>query len=240
MKKYITKQPVLNLIIGIVLLAASILLVVYQTEVTTILEYLIAGVIIVYALLFFRRNIMFYKNQTARVLVSSELLLAVFFAVLLVSFDNFTTTMAIGLILYVKGAVFLLIHVYLKKSLTVELYFVKLVLITLGTFLFFTDMTVEIILIYALAVLFLLYALVFISYAIMQFKENKPKAKPTAVSDQIVPEPKKPDVFTKKALMDKHVDELRNMCKERNIKGYSNMRKETLVEKLWLYEHDQT
>ena len=238
MKKYVTKLPVLNLIFSVILIAMAVLTLIFQADVIGLLEYFMAGVIFIYAILFFRRNIAYYKNQTAKILISVQLLLSILIIVMLIGTEIVTSTVAIGAILYLKGAMFLLIYVYLKKSLPVEMYLFKLVLITLGVYLIFTTQTFESYLIWALAGLFVLYAIFFIYYALKQFKANKLKIETKTETDKVILETKKAETFTKQALLNKHVDELRTMCKARNIKGYSSMRKETLVEKLWLYEHE--
>ena len=232
-----TKQPIVNLVLGLLLITISVLLVIFETDAITVIEYILAAVIIIYAGLFFNRSLHYYKKRNAKLLVGVELLISVLVAILLVSLDALNAAMAIGLVLYIRGAMFLTIYIYLRKSMKLERYFVKLLFITLGAYLFFTANNFERYIIFVLAGVLILYGLVLVYFGIQQLRASK-SLKEESVPHK--PAPTKHQVYTKESLMNKHVDELRTMCKNRNIKGYSNMKKETLVEKLWLYEHDNT
>lgn len=247
MKKIVTKNPVANLIIGVLLLAAAVLTFVFEDDIVEILKFIFAGIIILYALLRFIKEIKLYKHQTARIIVGVELSLVIVIAVLLMVTDWLNIAMTLGIVIYIRGAIFLLIQNVIRRIIPLARFLLNLLFITAGSYLIFVQPDAVTFFIWFLIVLLAVFALVFIYFSVIQFKlKAKQKPKPVTetkpVKEPVKETPKEEKVttskYTKKALMEKSVDDLKAMCKKRGMTGYSSLRKEALVEKLWLYEHD--
>ena len=246
MRKLVTNNRIVNLVIGILLVAAAILTIVFQNDITEIMRYIFAGLIIIYALLRFVKEIKLYKHQTAKVIVGVELSLVIIIAILLIVVDWLNIAMALGVVIYVRGAIFLLIQNVIRRIIPLLRFLLNIVFITGGSYLIFVQPDAMTFFIWFLVVILLVVAAIFIIYAIQQFKDLPKKEKPApepeiSTEKPVTPQPsKKPETktYTKKALMEKSVDDLKAMCKTRGLSGYSNLRKEALVEKLWLYEHE--
>ncbi len=232
MKRLITKYPIPNILLGIILIAFAI----YATLMTTIMYdsiiYIVSAIVIIYAILKLYRDVHYFKKQTAKLLMSLEFALNVTLAILLVA-EVFSLAIILGLILYIRGANFLLILQVRKMATSVKRYFVNLILITLGAYIFFTNNAYTEILQYILFALIILYGILLLYFGIVKLVQmSKDKKSVTA-------EPLEHNDYTKSALKEKNVNTLKQMCKERNITGYSTLTKDELVEKLWLYEKEQ-
>ncbi|MFH5881752.1 hypothetical protein [Liberiplasma polymorphum] len=248
MKKIVTKFPVPNILLGFILIAFAV----YATFASTLMldgiRFVFAALIIVYSSLRLYKDLNYYKRKSSKSIATGEFVISIILAILL-AFDVFALAIVVGLILYIKGATFLLILQVRKTYTTPYRYLINLVLITLGTFIFFSNRAYEDILVYVLFAGLTLYGIILLYYGFSKLVEDSKKKKSSSRSENPKPvdtvsEPVKvntqevkPHTYTKKALMEKNVDELKQMCKTRNLKGYSTLNKEQLVEKLWLYDH---
>lgn len=232
MKRLITKYPIPNILLGIILIAFAL----YATFMTTIMYasiiYIVSVIVIIYAVLKLYRDIHYFKKQTAKLLMSLEFALNITLAILLAT-EVFGLAIILGLVLYIRGANFLLILQVRKMATSVKRYFVNLILITLGAYIFFTNNAYTEILQYILFALITLYGILLLYFGITKLLKMSKDRKNIPV------EPLGHNDYTKSALKEKTVDTLKQMCKERHLKGYSTLTKDELVEKLWLYEKDQ-
>ncbi len=259
MKKIVTKFPIPNILLGIILIAFSI----YATFSSTLMEdgliYVAAILIIVYASIRLYIDLIFYHKKHSKLIVGVTYALILLIAVLLV-FDYFSVEISIGLTLYLTGASYMLILQVRKAYTSIKDYLANLALITLGTYLIFTKEDFVSILVYAIFTLLTLYGVILLYAGIAHLvKASKEKKKNTPLVDVLksdasttqessddvltkqppAKEAESNTMYTKNELMKKTVDELKAMCKDRDINGYSTLNKKDLVEKLWLYEHEE-
>lgn len=241
MKRLITKYPIPNIILGIILIAFAV----YATFMTSIMHssiiYIVSFIVAIYAVLKLYRDLTYLKNQTAKIFMILEFVLSILLAILLVT-EVFELAIVLGLLLYIRGANFLLILQVRKKATTVQRFFVNLVLITLGAYIFFTNNAYVDILEYVLFAFITLYGVLLLYFGIVKLiKMGKEKKVSSETIEELDSDPtikQAPRNYTKSALREKTVDTLKQMCKERHIKGYSTLNKDELVEKLWLYEQE--
>lgn len=258
MRKIVTKFPIPNILLGIILIAFSV----YATFMSTLMEdglmYVAAILIVVYGGIRFYKDLTFYHKKESKLIVGGTFFLILLVAVLLV-FEYLSVEVSIGLSLYVTGASYMLILQVRKAYTSIKDYLGNLTLITLGTYLVFTKEDFVSILVYAIFALLTLYGVVLlffgISHLVKASKEKKrlaPKEEPVQgeneseldtaslpTKDEITMPKEDTTMYTKNELMKKTVDELKAMCKSRDITGYSTLNKKDLVEKLWLYEHEE-
>jgi hypothetical protein len=260
MRKIVTKFPIPNILLGIILIAFSV----YATFLSTLMEdglmYVAALLIVAYASIRLYKDLTYYHKRDSKLIVGATFFLIIIVAVLLV-LEYLSVEVSIGLWLYLTGASYMLILQVRKAYTTIKTFLANLVLITVGTYLIFTNQDFVSVLVYAIFAILTLYGVILLYFGVSHLvkaskekKKNRPvevnadkelQAEPkdeTPVSNEAMkPEPPKETttMYTKNELMKKTVDELKAMCKARDITGYSTLNKKDLVEKLWLYEHQE-
>ncbi len=246
MKKYVTKNPIINAAIAVVLIALGVLALIFSDEVASGIRWMVAIVLVGYTFVRLRGELRAFKTDAAKAIIFGDAVLTLVFAVALVIESGWMPLhVFLGLVLYLKGLSYLGAYVAMRRSPKPTSFVFKMVLITAGAYVWFSGWAVEQTLLYVIAALLLLYALVFLGVAISQWQAQKaakpkqaPKPEPTTKPEKKEEPKPTPSTYTKASLMKKSVDELRQMSKSRKITGYSNMRKEQLVEKLWLFEQE--
>ncbi|MFW6318634.1 MAG: Rho termination factor N-terminal domain-containing protein [Bacillota bacterium] len=243
MKKLITKYPIPNIILGIILIAFAV----YATFIEDIMYdsiiYIVGFIIAIYAVLKLYKDIRYVKKQITKILMGLEFVLTIALTILLVT-DIMSLAIVLGLVLYIRGANFLLILQVNKMATSVKRYLVNLVLITLGAYLFIANDAYTDILQYILFVLITLYGILLLYFGIanlIKMSKEKNGIDKRMVEEQSIKSTSTQSHYnyTKSALKEKTVDTLKQMCKERGLKGYSTLSKDELVERLWLYEKEE-
>ncbi len=243
MKKYVTTNPLWNVILAAVLIILGVLTLVFSEQATEGIRWMVALVAVGYTFVRLGSELKSFKTDAAKGIVFTDAILTLVFAVALVINSTWMPLhVFIGLVLYLKGLSYLGAFIAMKQSPKPSSFVFKMLLVTVGAYVWFSGWSIEQTMLYIIAAVLILYALVFIGYAIAQWQAQK-AAKPTQTPpNKPKPEAKAekttPSTYTKAALMKKSVDELRAMSKARNLKGYSGLRKDQLVEKLWLFDQE--
>ncbi|GEM_PF-993062 len=260
MKKFVTKQPIVNIILGVLLLGLSITVIINQELLDETILYIGAGLIVLYATMRIIKEIKIYEQGNVRGILVGEFLIAFILAVLLAFVEFFTIAIVLGLVIYIQGASHLLILQVLRKVTKLSKFLLYLGLVTLGTFIIFEPYDFEQALRFFVIGLLGVYGLIFLIVGIsvlvkrqkakpkkdgeiQETSQDKPAQTPTSKpkpkeEGTKPPKPESSNAFTKEKLKTKTVNELRSLCKERKMTGYANLTKDQLVERLWRYEKE--
>ncbi len=240
MKRIITKNPIVNIIIGLLLVVLTVVVIIDQSLLEEGIYYMAAGLIIIYSLVRFIREFKLQKTDLTKAIRSAEFVIAVIFSVLLIIWEPLTIAIALGLVLYLQGVSHLLILQVAQRKTTLNRFIIHLIFITVGAFFLFSGLDLEEFFLYLITALLAVYGIVFLIYGIHPLvkRHREKKSAQEKVEEKIEENAQEtPSTYSKSALMNKSVDELRRMCKERSL-SYSNLKKSELVEKLWLYEKE--
>lgn len=261
MKKLITKNPILNIIIGVLFVSLGIVAIFNEPLFDEGLIYLAAVFVLVFTVIIFQKDLRTYKADAARNTLILAFLLVLIIVLLMMFWDPIDIPKGLGLILYVHGAAHMLMFQFLKKAPRLKRFVLDLFLITLGAYLFFSDIPFIDIIKYAVIGLLIVYGGILLYAGIRKLvRTHKSKPKQVTPAQQPEkPEQKKPDTeqtktnpavhtaktdtenkYTQEQLKKKSVDELKAMCKARSMTGYSGLTKSQLVERIWRYEKEKT
>jgi len=251
-KRIVTKHPIVNIVLGVLLLALSITALFHQPLLDEGILYMAAGLVALFAVVRFHKEFKLHKAQKARYILTVEFVLVILLAALLIFADFFTIAIVLGLVIYLQGATRLLIAQALKKLVKFERFLMQLLYVTLGAFLVFSAFEFEDALRYIVIGLLALYGLIFLIFGIRSVVNERKKKKAQAPKETPIetkPHEAKPSEKAseektqqandkREAMMKKTVDELKAMCKSRGITGYSGLTKAQLVERIWRHDKE--
>ncbi len=141
MKKMISKNHVINLVVGIVFIA-FFLVSFFMEMLDDWVTYIAAGLIMVYSVLRFVKDYKHYHDNRVLFILTVEFVIAIGLAVfLLLDFGtDMTLTVALGLLLYLRGVVLLLILHLLNKHTDLPKFVTYIVVLTIGAYILFAGM----------------------------------------------------------------------------------------------------
>ncbi len=249
MKRIVTKHPVVNIVLGVLLLALSITALFHQPLLDEGILYLAGGLVALFSVVRFHKEFKHHKAKQARYILSVEFVLVILLAVLLAFVEFFTIAIVLGLVIYLQGATRLLIAQALRKLVKVERFLMQLVYVTLGAFLVFGAFDFEEALRYIVIGLLGVYGIIFLAFGIHKVAREHKKKKAAAPAPEAEPKTEAKDEENpkqaktnnnKEALMKKTNDELKAMCKSRGMTGYSGLTKSQLVERIWRHDKEHS
>ncbi len=136
MKKFVLKHPVLNIILGVALIAFAVLGMFVFDWFSDTVNVVVGALIILYTVFRFNRTRAGYKNSNALMIIAVEAVVAITLAVLLI-FNELSMSLVLGLVLYLRGFVYLLILQLLKLRRSFEAFLIYMVVLTLGAYIWF-------------------------------------------------------------------------------------------------------
>ncbi len=177
MKNFITKNPILNLVSGIILLALAVTAMFFTTWLEDAIVYIIAGLIILVSIYRFYLDFKRTTDKNATIILIIELLIALGIGVyLMVEATN--ASRMVGFVLYLRGFTYLLTLQLLKISGSFKKFLVIIALMTLGAYMLFSGIQGETYLEYGVFGVVSLYALLLVFAGINGLKGGKTAAKP--------------------------------------------------------------
>ena len=143
MNKYTFKKPIVNLIVGVVLVTLAVLAMFVFDWISEFTQYMVGALIIAYTVLRFVSVKGGYKNSNARMILSIEAIVAITLGVLLI-IGEVRMPFALGATLYMRGLVYLLILQLLNLRRRFETFIVHVAVLTLGAYVWFgsADLTI--------------------------------------------------------------------------------------------------
>ena len=143
MKKYAFTQPIVNLVVGIVLIVLAVLAMFVFDWISDFARYLVGAIIIVYTILRFFTAKNSYKDSNARMILIVEAIIAIVLAVLLIV-NEIGMQLALGATIYMRGFVYLLILQLLNLRRNFQTFLIYIVILTLGAYVWFgnADLTI--------------------------------------------------------------------------------------------------
>ena len=174
MKKVVFSNPIVNLVIGVLLIAFAIVSLpfIFPELVEDFIEYVVAFLIAAVSLKRYLKGRNAYQNKNAFMILTAEVAVALLLAVLL-AFETLGITVALGAVLYLRGVVYMLIMQLLNKKGAFEMFIVNLVVLTLGAYIFFAAPDLGNILYWIIIVVVFLYGAVLTYAGIDQLRKKK-------------------------------------------------------------------
>ena len=170
MNKFVFKNPLVNLILGIVLIVFAVLAMFVFDWMSQFVNIVVAVILIYYSVIRFTKERPKYKNQNALMILSAELVVAILLSVLLV-LENLDLHIAIGLVLYLRGFTYLLILQLLKLRTKFINFLIAMFVLTLGAYIYFENPISNEIIEYAIFVALAAYGVLLVVFGAKLFKK---------------------------------------------------------------------
>ncbi len=136
MKKFITKNPILNIIIGLAFIAFFLLTYFLTDWLQDSITMIIAALIVIFSTTRYIKDYKARKQQTLLIL-TGEFAINLALAALLI-FEAVSASVAVGFVIYLRGFVFLLLSQLNKTTLRFEMFITYIALLTLGAYILFS------------------------------------------------------------------------------------------------------
>lgn len=172
MKKVVFSNPIVNLVIGVLLIAFAIVSLFYDDLIRDFTDYVVAFLIAAISLKRYLKGRNAYQNKNAFMILTAEVAIALLLAVLL-AFDTLSITVALGSVIYLRGAVYMLIMQLLNKKGAFEMFIVNLILLTLGAYIFFAAPDLDDVLYYIIIIVVFLYGAILTYAGVDQLRKKK-------------------------------------------------------------------
>ena len=178
MKSVITKNPILNLVLGIILIALALTAMFFTTWLEDAIVYIIAGLIIIVSIYRFYLDFKRTTDKNATIILVVELLGALAIGIyLMVEAKSANATTMVGFVLYLRGFTYLLTLQLLKISGSFKKFLIIIALMTLGAYMLFSGVQGETYLQYGVYGIVTLYGLLLVFSGVNQLKARSPKEK---------------------------------------------------------------
>ncbi len=179
MKNYITRIPLLNLILGILLIVLAVVAMFFTDLVEDFVVYVIALFIAALSTLRFLKDYHKTDDKNASIILAAEYVIVLAVAIYLAVYEANAARM-VGLVLYLRGFAYLLTLQLLRIKGPFTSFLVYIAILTLGAFMLFAGTEVQAYLQYAVFGIIAIYALVLLLAGLQglkQAKEKTPKEK---------------------------------------------------------------
>ncbi len=170
MTKLVFKEPLVNLIVGGILVIVSVLGMFVFDWFRDFVNIFAAVIIVYYSVVRFLKEYKKHKNQHALMILSVELVIALVLSVLLV-LREIDIYLGIGLVLYLRGFVYLLISQLLKRSTTFVNFLISVGVLTLGAYFYFGRPRIDDIVEWGLFILLTAYGILLIVFGVKYIKK---------------------------------------------------------------------
>jgi hypothetical protein len=176
MKNFITKNPIANLVIGLLLIGLALTATFFTTWLEDAIVYIIASLIIFISIYRFYLDYRRSDDKNATIILVVELLIALAIGIYLVVNEANASRM-IGFVLYLRGFTYLLTLQLLKISGSFTRFIVYMIVMTFGAYMLFSGVSGEEYLEYGVFGVVSAYGLLLIFAGIkgLQARSSKPK-----------------------------------------------------------------
>ena len=171
MKKYLFKLPILNIIVGTLLVVVAILGMFVFDWFGEAANIFVGALIIIYTVMRFYKERHNYKNSNALMILTVEAIIAITLSVLLI-FNQLDLTFTLGLALYMRGFVYLLILQLLKLRSEFKMFIIYLLLLTFGAYLLFGGPNLQDLIEWIIFVVFIAYGIVMIVFGVDKLRKK--------------------------------------------------------------------
>jgi len=168
----ITKNGIINLILGVILLGFSIYAMFFSDLLSDSLSIVVGVLILWFTVIRFMKDLNTYKNKHALMILAGELVLdlvAVYFLV----FTQAAIARYLGLVLYARGVVYFLILQILNLKGNFEKFILYMIVLTAGAYILFANNAFENELQFVLFAILVLYAVLLIAFGAILLKKKK-------------------------------------------------------------------
>ncbi len=174
MKKY----PVVNIIMGAVLIVLGILFVFIMPEIGEDIKNVAIGVMILFIVIaLVYPGLMKRKSRLIVGLLALELIIGILVSTIFIFYEGGNPSLWIGLVIYVHGVVGLIGGYFSSKKQKMWVFFLSLLFVTLGVYIFGSDMITNDMLINVLLIMFLAPGLFLLIFGLLHLKKGKSEEK---------------------------------------------------------------
>jgi len=174
MKKY----PILNIIIGAVLIVLGVLFVFIIPEIGEDIKNIAIGVMILFIVIaLVYPGLVKRKSKFITGLLALELIIGILVSAIFIFNEGGNPSLWIGLVIYVHGVVGLVGGYFSSEKQKMWVFFLSLLFVTVGVYIFGSDMITNDMLINVLFIMFLAPGLFFLIFGLLHLKKGKPKEK---------------------------------------------------------------
>ncbi|MFW6318870.1 MAG: hypothetical protein ACOC1L_01660 [Bacillota bacterium] len=171
MKKYLFNNGIINIVIGSLLIIFAILGMFAYPWFSDAANIVVGAIIILISVLRFGKHKNQYNDRNALMILTAEVIIVVTLAILLV-LNQLTMTQTIGIVLYLRGFVYLLILQLLKLRSSFLTFILYIIILTLGAFIFFNGPNLNDIIEWLLFITITVYGLFMVIMGIDQLRNK--------------------------------------------------------------------
>ncbi|MGM0436049.1 MAG: hypothetical protein ACQEQA_03275 [Bacillota bacterium] len=183
MKNFVTKNPILNIVLGIILVGLALTAMFFTTWLEDAIVYIIAGLIIIVSIYRFYLDLKRTTDKNATIILVVELLIALGIGIYLMV-EAANASRMVGFVLYLRGFTYLLTLQLLKISGSFKKFLIIIALMTLGAYMLFSGIQGEAYLQYGVFGIVTLYGLLLVFAGIQILQARPSKEKPQKVDTQ--------------------------------------------------------
>ncbi len=178
MKNFITRNPIVNLVAGFILIALAVTAMFFTTWIEDAIVYIIATLIIGVSIYRFYLDFNRTNDKNATIILVVELLIAIGIGIYLMV-EAANASRMVGFVLYLRGFTYLITLQLLKISGSFKRFMVYIVLLTLGAYMLFSGVSGEVYLQYGVFGIVSLYGLLLLFAGVQGLRDgaSKPKDK---------------------------------------------------------------
>ena len=139
MKKFISKNPVINFVIGGIFIAGFLLTFFLTDWLEDFVRIFVAALIIIFSTLRYFKDYKTKTNNNVLLILTGEFAIALLLSALLI-FETVGISLALGLTLYLRGFIYFLIMQLLGKKARFEKFLLYIAILTLGAYVLFSGL----------------------------------------------------------------------------------------------------
>ncbi len=170
-KRWVTKNALLNIILGVVIIAFAVVAMFFTSLIKDFLAVLVGVIILYLTALRVYQDIHRYKSSQALFVVIVEFVIAVVAAYFLIV-QQASIARYLGIVLYTRGFVILFIAQLFVKKLTFQRFAFAMAFLTLGAYVWFGNNAYETQLQWVLFVSLVLYGVLLLVEGLKEFKKS--------------------------------------------------------------------
>ena len=174
----VKKFPILNIVLGTLLIVAGVLFVFVFEEIGESIKNIAIGIMILLIVIFLvMPGLRKPKSKLVSGLLIFEVIIGVLVSIMFILEKGGSPSLWIGLVIYVHGVVGLIGGYFSSKKQKAEMFFLSLLFATIGVYIFASNLITNQMLLNVLFVMFVAPGLFFLILGLIHIKKIKPKTK---------------------------------------------------------------
>lgn len=170
-KRYVTKNALLNIILGVIVIAFAVVAMFFTSLIDDFLAVLVGVLILYWSAMRFYQDVRRYKSSQALFVITVEFVIAIVASYFLIV-QQAGIARYLGIVLYARGFVILLIGQLFTKKLAFERFAFAMAFLTLGAYVWFGNNAYETQLKWILFIALILYGALLLYEGIKESKKS--------------------------------------------------------------------